>query len=216
MDIIHLGHSSFRIKWRNASLVTDPFSTEATGLKFPKNLEADIVTVSHQHEDHNFVGNGKWEAGSETLIISGPGEYESKGVKILGIAGFHDSSAGEERGKNTIFKIAMDGVNICHLGDLGDKLESGTVDLLDGVDILLIPVGGIYTINAKTASEIITQLEPKIVIPMHYKVPGLRFDLEPLENFLTEMGKPDVKAIPKLSISKDKLPEETEVIVLEN
>ena len=214
MDITHLGHSSFKIKGKNAALVTDPFSAEDTGLKFPK-VEAEIVTVSHQHGDHNFVGSGKWEVGNETLVISGPGEYESKGVKILGISSFHDSSNGSERGKNTIFKIIMAGVNLCHLGDLGHKLEVGTVDLLDGVDILMIPVGEIHTIEVKIAAEIIAQLEPKIVIPMHYQVPGLKFQLEPVEKFLLEMGKPEIKPVPKLTISKDKLPEEMEVIVLE-
>lgn len=214
MDIVHLGHSSFKIKGKNAILLTDPFSPEFTGLKFPK-TEADIVTVSHQHEDHNYVEAGNWKLETGTLIISGPGEYESKGVKILGMASFHDSSKGSERGRNTIFKITMDGVNLCHLGDLGHKLEGETVDLLDGVDILLLPVGGVYTIDAKMASEVVAQLEPKMVIPMHYCVPGLKFQLDPLEKFLQEMGKPDVKAIPKLSISKDKLPEEMEIVVLE-
>lgn len=215
MDIIHLGHSSFRIKGKNATLVTDPFSGEATGLKFPK-TEAEIVTVSHQHADHNFAGSGKWEVGSETLIISGPGEYESKGVKILGIPCFHDSSSGSERGRNTIFKITMDGVNICHLGDLGHKLEAAQVDFLDGVDILLIPVGGVYTIDAKIAAEVVAQLEPKMVIPMHYSVPGLKFQLDPVENFLQEMGKPEIKPQPKLTVSKDKLGEEMEIVILES
>ena len=210
MDIVHLGHSSFKIKGKNATLVTDPFSPEGTGLKFPK-TESEIVTVSHQHGDHNAISNFQ-----SSLIIAGPGEYESKGVKILGIASFHDSSAGRERGRNTIFKIIMDGVNLCHLGDLGHKLEAGTIDLLDGVDILMIPVGGVHTIDVKTAAEIIAQLEPKIVIPMHYQVPGLKFDLEPLEKFLTEMGKPEIKPVPKLTISKDKLPEEMEIVLLEN
>lgn len=215
MDIIHLGHSSFRIKGKQTALVTDPFSTEATGLKFPKNLEADIVTVSHQHEDHNFLEAGNWKLETGTLIIAGPGEYESKGVKILGIASFHDSSKGLQRGRNTIYKMTMDGINLCHLGDLGHKLEAETVDLLDGVDVLLIPAGGVYTIDAKVASEVVAQLEPKIVIPMHYQVLGLKFQLEPLEKFLQEMGKPEVKPMPKLTISKDKLPEETEIVILE-
>lgn len=214
MDIIHLGHSSFRIKGKNATLVTDPFSGEATGLKFPK-TEAEIVTISHQHADHNDTKYLTLNTENLPLIIAGPGEYESKGVKILGIPGFHDSSKGEERGKITIFKIIMDGVNLCHLGDLGHKLEAAQVDFLDGVDILLIPVGGVYTIDAKIAAEVVAQLEPKMVIPMHYSVPGLKFQLEPLEKFLQEMGKPEIKPQPKLTVSKDKLSEEMEVIVLE-
>lgn len=215
MDITHLGHASFKIRGKQVSLVTDPFSPAATGLKFPKNLEADIVTISHQHEDHNYLEAGSWKLETGTLIISGPGEYESKGVKILGISSFHDSSAGSERGRNTIYKITMDGITLCHLGDLGHKLEDKQLDLLDGIDLLMIPVGGVFTIDAKSAAEVVAQLEPIMVIPMHYQAAGLKFQLETVEKFLQEMGKPEIKPMPKLTISKEKLPEEMEIVVLE-
>lgn len=215
MEITHLGHSSFKIKGKTATLVTDPFSPQMTGLKFPK-VEADIVTISHQHEDHNAISNLiPPQMSNGPLVISGPGEYEARGVKILGVSTFHDSSKGSERGKNTVYQIKMDGLALIHLGDLGHKLEEATVEALNGVDILLVPVGGVYTLDGKGAAEVVGQLEPRIVIPMHYQVPGLKFTLEAVDKFLKEMGKEGITPQPKLVISKDKLPEEMEVIVLE-
>lgn len=210
MDIVHIGHSCFKIRGKQATLVTDPFSPEFTGLKFPK-IEADIVTISHNHEDHNQVAL----VGASPQVFSGPGEYEVKGVKILGIATFHDSSAGSERGKNTVFQIQMDGLTLVHLGDLGEKLTTSQVEALNGIDILLVPVGGVYTIDGKNAAAVVAQLEPRIVIPMHYGVPGLKYQLDPLDKFLKEMGKETIQPQPKLVISKDKLPEEMGIIVLE-
>lgn len=209
MDIIHLGHSSFRIKGKNAALVTDPFSLSDTGLKFPK-AEADIITVSHQHPDHNAVEN----IGGGPIVFTGAGEYEVKGIKITGIASFHDSLNGAERGRNTIFKMSVDGVSLVHLGDLGEKLTQKQIDQIEEVDILMIPVGGKYTVDGKTAVEIINQIQPKIVIPMHYSVPGLKFELSSVDGFLKEMGK-EAEKLPKLTISKDKLPEEMKIVILE-
>ena len=210
MEIIHLGHASFRIRGKQKTLVTDPYSPEDTGLKFPK-IEADIVTVSHQHQDHNqasgVLGNPR--------IFDSPGEYEVGGVKILGFLTFHDSQKGTERGKNTVFQIKMDGVVLVHLGDLGERLSGELVEILSGADILFAPVGGIYSLDAKQAFEVVAQLEPKVVIPMHYSVPGLKFSLDPLSKFLKEMGKEDIRPQPKLVISKDKLPEVMEITVLE-
>ncbi|TSC54155.1 MAG: hypothetical protein LiPW16_123 [Microgenomates group bacterium LiPW_16] len=210
MEITHLGHSSFKIRGKQASVVTDPFSPQTTGLKFPK-VEADIVTISHSHDDHNQAEL----VGGSPQIFSGPGEYEAKGVKILGVATFHDSSAGSERGQNTVYQIKMDGLTLIHLGDLGHKLETEEVEALNGVDILLVPVGGVYTLDGKGAAQVVGQLEPRVVIPMHYKVPNLAFELEPVDKFLKEMGKEQVVPQPKLTISKDKLPEELEIVVLE-
>lgn len=209
MEIIHLGHSSFKIKGKQATLVTDPFSPQMTGLKFPQ-VSADIVTISHQHDDHNKASlvNGAPQ------VFSGPGEYEVKGVKILGVSTFHDSSQGAERGKNTVYQIKMDGLTLVHLGDLGHKLETEEVEALNGVDILLVPVGGVYTLDGKGAVQVVGQLEPRIVIPMHYQVTGLKFELEAVDKFLKELGKEGVVPQPKLTITKDKLPEELEVIIL--
>ena len=206
MDITHLGHSSFRIRGKNAIVVTDPFDP-VIGIKFPKHFAADIVTVSHEHKDHNATG----EVEGSPFIVRGPGEYDIKGVGIVGQSVFHDEKKGAERGKNTIFRIEVDGVSIVHLGDLGHLLSSDEVEALDGVDILMIPVGGVHTIDATKAVQIINDIEPSIVIPMHYGINAL----SPVSVFLKEMGKESIVPQPKLVISKDKLPSEMQVVVLE-
>lgn len=214
MDIIHLGHSSFKIKGKKATIITDPFNPQMVGIKFPKN-DANIVTISHNHEDHNFLDG----IAGEAIVVQGPGEYEIKGVKIIGIPSFHDDKNGQERGKNTIYHIEADDITIAHLGDLGHKLSDSAAELLNGVDILMIPVGGIYTINPAVAVQMITLLEPSIIIPMHYLTKALNSEnfgkLEEVTSFLKEIGKDGTVPIPKLSISKDKIGAEPTVVVLE-
>lgn len=211
MDIYWYGQACFKLKGKTASAVIDPFSPEAVGLKLPKDLEANVVLQSHDHPDHNNIAI----VGGNPMPFYGPGEYEVKGIAVTGVASFHDTTDGSERGKNTIFHVSIDGLNIVHLGDLGQaKLTEQQIALLGQVDILLIPVGGVFTIDASQAVEIIAQLEPKIIIPMHYFVEGLKFELDPVEKFLKQMGAEAVQPVPKLTITKDKLPEETEVVVL--
>lgn len=214
MEITYLGHSSFKLRGKSVVVVTDPFA-ENIGIKFPRHVAADIVTISHNHDDHN---NLKAVEGNP-FVVKGPGEYEVKGVAIVGISVFHDDQKGALRGKNTIYRIEIDGISIVHLGDLGHALSSDQVDDLDGVDILLIPVGSFYTIDAGVAAEVVSLVEPSIVIPMHYNRPGLDqktfASLDPVSVFLKEMGKEGITAVPKLSISKDKLPEELQVVVIE-
>ena len=214
MDITYLGHSSFRLRGKNAAVVTDPYSEELVGLKFPRHTTADIVTVSHEHPDHNAVA----QIEGDPFIVRGPVEYEIKSVSIVGELAYHDAEKGAKRGTNTLYRIEIDGVSVVHLGDLGHMLSAEEIDSLDGVDILLVPVGGFYTIDAATASNLVNEIEPSVVIPMHYQRPGLSpklSDLSPLSVFLKEIGKEDVKPQPKLSITKDKIPEEMQVIVLE-
>lgn len=212
MDITYLGHASFRIKGKNATVVTDPYSSDI-GLKFPKHIAADIVTVSHDHADHSAVR----EIEGTPYIVRGPGEYEVKGVGIIGLSTFHDEEKGAKRGKNTMYRIEIDGVSIVHLGDLGHTLGSGDVDALDGVNILMIPVGGVYTIDAAAAVSVVNEIEPSIVIPMYYGRPDLSASafggLAPLAAFLKELGKEDVTPQPKLSVSRDKMPEQMQVVV---
>lgn len=211
MDIYWYGQACFKLKGKTASVVIDPFSPEATGLKLPKDLEASVVLQSHEHQDHNNVG----AVTGNSMVFYGPGEYEVKGIAVTGIASFHDSTEGSERGKNTIFNVSIDGLNVLHLGDLGQsKLTEEQIANIGQVDILLVPVGGVFTIDSQQALEIISQLEPKIVIPMHYFIEGLKYELEPVEKFLKQMGSEAVAPVAKLSITKDKLPEETEVVVL--
>lgn len=214
MEITHIGHSSFKLKGKAAVLITDPFDPDFVGLKFPK-VEADVVTISHQHDDHSFSQG----VDVSSIVIAGPGEYEVKGIKIIGVSSFHDNNKGLERGQNTIYRIEMDGISLVHLGDLGHKLDEKSLEILDGVDIAIIPVGGYYTITPQIAVEIISQLEPKIVIPMHYATSNLREDLvsklSGVDMFLKEIGKEGIQPIPKLGITKDRLPAELTVVVLE-
>lgn len=210
MDIYWYGQACFKLKGKEASVIIDPFDPEI-GLKLPKDLESDVALITHSHKDHN---NAAALTG-DPKVFSGPGEYEVKGIIITGISSFHDESEGSERGLNTIYHILIDGLNIVHLGDLGQsKLSEEQIQVISQTDILLIPVGSVYTISSKEVASIVSQLEPKIIIPMHYKLPELIAPLEPVDNFLKEMGAEGSVAQPKLTITKDKLPEETQVVLL--
>lgn len=210
MDIYWYGQSMFKIKGKAATVILDPFDPEHTGLKLPKEMVADVVLSSHSHGDHNNVGAVE----GTPLVVTGPGEYEKLGVTINGIATFHDASTGSERGRNTVYNLLIDGVNLVHLGDLGHPLTEDQVSQIGDTDILLIPVGSVYTIDAEIAAKVVAQLEPRVVIPMHFKIPGLKFELDELDLFLKEMGSEGVEPVAKLSITKDKLPEEINVVVL--
>ena len=215
MEITYLGHASFKLKAKSITVVTDPYGPLTLKSKFPE-VVADVVTISHEHKDHSFATG----VGGTPLIISGPGEYEIKGVRILGLKTYHDEKMGKERGKNTVYQIKIGGLSVVHCGDLGHKFSDSQIELLDEVDILIIPVGGKFTLAAKEAVEVIARLEPSIVIPMHYKTPShsqeIFGELMDLATFLKEMGKEDIKPQAKLVISKDKLPVETTVVVLES
>ncbi|KKR87024.1 MAG: Zn-dependent hydrolase of the beta-lactamase fold-like protein [Candidatus Curtissbacteria bacterium GW2011_GWA1_41_11] len=215
VDIWWYGQSCFKVKGKNASVVFDPYDSNFTGLK-PLKLDANIVCVTHDHGDHNNVSAVKGaEEGETAFVVSGPGEYEKTGVNVVGIQGFHDDNKGSERGKNTIYFVTIDEINIVHLGDLGQKnLTQDQIEELSPCDVLMIPVGGVYTITSKEAPDIISALEPKIVIPMHYKTTGLKFNLDAVDNFLKALGK-EPEPVSKLSLSREKLPEELEVVVLE-
>ncbi|MDQ3098469.1 MAG: MBL fold metallo-hydrolase [bacterium] len=209
MDISWYGQSCFKLKGKNASIVVDPYDPETVGLKKLK-VSGDILAITHQHEDHN----NKDAVEGDPFIIEGAGEYEVKGITIHGIQSFHDAKEGKERGLNLVYTIELDGVNVCHLGDLGHELTTAQLELIGDVDILLIPVGGVYTIDAAEAVKVIAQIEPHVIIPMHYKVSDSS-KLGTLEEFLKVFGKGKVEPVSKYSVSKDKLPEGEEVVVLE-
>lgn len=212
MDISFLGQSAFLLKGKGAALVTDPFDSSG-GSKFPK-VEADIVTVSHDHAGHNAASS----VGGSPFVVGGPGEYEIKGVKIAGVPSFHDEKEGKLRGKNTIYNMKIDGVWLCHLGDLGQKeLSNGQLEKIGNVDILAIPVGGEDTIDAEAAAQIVAKLSPKIVVPMHYleSLGDGKVSREGVEKFLKEMGVEKMGPADKLSISREKLPEELQVVLLQ-
>lgn len=213
MEITYLGHSSFKIKFKSATLVTDPFSAVAVGLKYPK-VEGELVTISCQKEDHNFSPG----VTGEPFVIMNPGEYEIKGVSILGFSSSAGSGVPKEK-ENTIYVFEAEGIRVCHLGELETPLSAKTLEGINGVDVLLIPIGGVATIGPKEAVEVVGQIEPKVVLPMHFKIAGMNEKnfgrLRNLSDFLEQMAAKEPEKLDKLSISKDKLPEETKVIILE-
>ncbi len=205
-----LGHECFEIK-DEETVVTDPH--DGVGIGLPRPLtKADIVTVSHGHFDHAKGVDIVSKPGA--VVIETPGERSIKGIAIKGIATFHDKTQGAMRGKNVVFTIRMDGISFCHLGDLGHTLSEGQLAEIGNVDVLLTPVGGHYTIDAKEAAQIMDRINPKIVIPMHYKTRGLTVDIADAEPFLR--GRENVRRYSEnqVQIEKSGLPARTEIWVL--
>lgn len=219
MNIIWHGHACFQIissqgKNGQVRIVVDPFSEEI-GLRPPK-LEAEILLVTHNHYDHD---NSKAVSGSP-FLINGPGEYEVKDAYIQGITSYHDASLGKERGINTIYTIVAEDLKLCHLGDFGQKELTGEqLEKIGDIDVLMIPVGGVYTISAKEAIKVMSQIEPRITIPMHYQLPKLKMKkgtkLDSLDKFLKTIGVKSIEPLAKLSVKrKDISSEEAKIIVL--
>jgi len=208
MNITWYGHSCFRIETKEGSVLIDPFSKEI-GLRLPK-IKDDVVLVTHDHYDHNNTDN----LPNDSFLINTPGEYERKGIHIRGIKSFHDDSEGAERGLNTIYVIKTEDMAICHLGDFGQKtLTDKQVSDIGDIDILMIPVGGTYTIGSKEAIGVIGKVNPKIIIPMHYKVSGLKLKIDAPNAFIKEIGLTPEK-VDKFKISKKLLPaEETKLVI---
>jgi L-ascorbate metabolism protein UlaG (beta-lactamase superfamily) len=213
MDITWFGHSCFRLRDRAATVVTDPYGKDI-GLLLPR-VRADLVTVSHDADDHNCVKGVK----SGFKALTGPGEYEVSGVFVTGLELRGEKKKGKEpaeRPRNTVFLFEFEDLTVCHLGDLDHVPTQAQVeDTLGEVDVLLIPVGGGESLNAAQASEVVSLLEPHIVIPMHYKVKDLTLKLDPVSKFLKEMGLDNVATQETLKVSRSGLPEETQVVLLE-
>jgi len=213
MKIAWYGQSCFKllVKVNNGdkiTLIIDPFDKEI-GLTPPRG-NADIVIVSHDHHDHNNVKS----ISGNPFLIDGPGEYDVKKVFIKGVYSFHDNKKGQERGTNTIWVIEAEEMKICHLGDLGqDALSDKQLEKIGEIDVLMIPVGGVYTIDGSEAVKIINQIEPKVVIPMHYKIPGLNVKLNSVDKFLEEIGGAK-ETMEELSIQKNDLTEEEMKVVV--
>jgi len=208
LDVTWLGHGCFRLRGRNAAVVTDPYPP-SIGLKLQR-MDADLVTISHEHDNHNYT-----QAVREAYEIRGPGEYEVAGVSVIGFQTYHDADKGAKHGRNTVFLIEIDDVRICHLGDLGHRLDDTDAETVSSVDVLLVPVGGRTAINAAQAAEVVRQLEPRYVVPMHYAIPGLKLELDPIDRFLKEMGVNTAEPLPKLSVQSTSGEFETKVVVLE-
>jgi L-ascorbate metabolism protein UlaG (beta-lactamase superfamily) len=209
LEIDWFGHACFRLKSREATLITDPYAKEI-GLAFPR-PRGDIVTISHDHPGHSFSDGVK----GEPKLVLGPGEYEIRNVFITGIQTSHDKKGSKERGANTVYVIETDGLRICHLGDLGHVPTQPQAEAMGDVDVLLVPVGGVSTVTGNEAAEIVSMLEPHIVIPMHFANEDLKFKLETTAKFFKEMGSKAPKPIEMLKITKDSLPAETQIILFE-
>ena len=215
MQIVWKGQACFQVAGTRGNkeqvkLLFDPYQ-DSLGLKLSLQ-EADIVFVSHQHEDHNNIKAVK----GEPFVIDSPGEYEAQGVFVQGIPSFHDDVQGKERGPNTIYTATVEGITLCHMGDFGQKeLTPEQVEAIGQVDILMIPVGGTYTIDGKEARKIVSQIEPGMVIPMHYAIPKLKVKLAPVSEFLEAMGQKNAEEQLKLVLkAKDVAAAEREEAVV--
>jgi len=214
MKVKWYGHAAFLITTdQGIKIITDPYEPGAFGGGIaygPIPDQADIVLVSHDHADHNYVQGIK----GKPQVVKGTGSHKVKNLEFKGIAAYHDGRKGSERGQNTIFCFSVDGVNVCHLGDLGHVLSDAETKQIGPVDLLLMPVGGVYTIDPAQATRTAQKLSPKIVIPMHYKTPHCGFPLAQVEDFTS--GKAGVKTArgDEVEIKKEKLPQTPEIIVL--
>jgi len=208
MIVTWLGHSCFLLEGEEGiTILLDPFFEDCVGYPLPK-LKADMVMISHDHTDHNNASAG----GASSQVIFGPGEYSRLGLEIRGIGSYHDQKKGRLRGENTIFCFQLDGIRICHLGDLGHILSPSQISEIGPVDLLFLPVGGRYTIDARGADEVMRQIHPALVVPMHYRTLGLGFELDGVDEFLK--GKKEVSRQEKLHLTIKDLAGEGRVAVL--
>lgn len=213
MKVKWYGHAAFYfVSEKGLRLIIDPYEPGGFGGAIgygPITDEAEVVLVSHDHADHNYVKG----LSGKPQIIKGKGTHRYKDLEIRGIPAFHDEGKGSQRGENTIFCFTLDEIKVCHLGDLGHIPQEEQLSQMGQVDLLLIPVGGVYTIDPAQATKALEKIRPKLAIPMHYKTPRCGFPLATVEEFTK--GKV-VKTLPasELQISKKDLPESLEIIVL--
>jgi L-ascorbate metabolism protein UlaG (beta-lactamase superfamily) len=205
------GHSCFEIGDENEiTIITDPHDGKSIGIKQPV-VVGDIVLMSHDHFDHNCE---RIVQGLDKKLVTKAGNHTIKGIPITGIASFHDEEEGKKRGENIIFKFELEGLRFCHLGDLGELLDEGQLSKIGEVDVLFIPVGGTFTLDAKGAWKVIKAVKPRVIIPMHFRVGGLSLSIAPVEGFL-EKAKQDliVKVGNEMELAKEDLPDEQEIWV---
>lgn len=206
MEIKWLGHACFLLTGDHSRVITDPFNADV-GYPVPA-VTADVVTISHEHYDHNYVQ----AVSGHPQVVRGAGEHVIGSVRITGFNAFHDNVRGTQRGANTIFVIQMDGLRLCHLGDLGHPLTAAQVAKLGRVDVLLVPVGGKFTVDAQTAAQVVRNIKPAIVVPMHYGLPFVRLPLAPVEDFTHLFDQVEHRDV--LTITAANLPTTTSVVVL--
>ncbi|HET7686404.1 MAG TPA: MBL fold metallo-hydrolase [Candidatus Limnocylindria bacterium] len=207
MEITWYGRACFRLKGREATVITDP-CPPSTGFVAGKH-DVQLLTLSHAHADHTYT-----RSITAGLTLTRPGEYETANVLVNGVRTFHDGERGAERGENIVFSIEIDGVHVAHLGDLGHLLTEEQLSELGPVDVLLVPAGGVFTLPPAEAAEVVSQVSPKIVVPMHFQVDGASTDLLPPDTFLHEMAVEPIRQ-PKASVTPSSLPDETQVVLLE-
>lgn len=208
MLIEYLGHSCFRLTSKNGkSILTDPYTK--VGYELPKGISADVITVSHEHFDHNYT-----QAVSCEIIVDSSEKQEVQSFSISGIDTFHDTEKGRLRGKNIVFKIKIDDMLVCHFGDLGEKCNADLCNSIGQIDILLLPVGGTYTIDAKEGKKYVDALQPKLVIPMHYKPEDGALDIATAQEFLTFYDIYQTVNDGKIEINNSDLQTETKVIYM--
>jgi L-ascorbate metabolism protein UlaG (beta-lactamase superfamily) len=203
------GHACFEVR-NSVVIVSDPHDGRSVNMEPPR-VSADIVLVSHGHGDHASGKNLVLKP--EGIVLDKPGRYDVKGIKVIGLSTYHDEARGSKRGNNIVFVFEVEGIRFVHLGDLGHVLSNKEIEEMGAIDILMIPVGGYYTIDAKAATEIVAKVRPKIAIPMHYKVAGLTYPISVVEPFLE--GKPNVKRLGRAENTylKAQLPPPTEIDV---
>ncbi len=216
-DVTYLGHSCFRLRGRDGIVLCDPYD-RSIGIDIGRPT-AHIVTVSHAHPDHNNVAAVK-PMRETVFTIQGPGEYEVGGVLITGVRTYHDKQHGKEQGHNTVYIIHLDDVVFCHLGDLGHELTQAQLEAIGSVDVLFVPVGGAETISPAEATGVISQIEPKLVVPMHYSHERLdsSIQLATLDKFTHELGLKEVTPVEKLNVTASNLPaegEQSRVVIME-
>lgn len=209
MEITWYGLACFRIRESGVTVVTDPYD-KGFGYSLPR-LRADIVTCSHATPGHGAVHAIK----GDPKVITGPGEYEVRGVFITGIPTSHSAKGGRTGDRTTAFLFDFDGLTVCHLGDLGTRLTEEQVEAIGDVSVLLVPVGGGDTLDGSAAAEVVAQIEPRIAIPMHYSTPSFEGRLDDVSKFLRAMGVTHAEPQESLKITAGNLPEETQVVVLE-
>jgi L-ascorbate metabolism protein UlaG (beta-lactamase superfamily) len=211
MKIKWLGHASFLITSDSGvKVITDPYS-RGGGINYgPIQETADIVTVSHKHPDHDNVGAVK----GQPAVVDAPGARNVKGIDFRGVSCYHDGARGAQRGTNIIFCFTVDGVRVCHLGDLGHELDAAKVREIGPVDVLLVPVGGFYTIDCRQAAAVAGALQPRMVIPMHVKTPKCDYPITGAEDFLEGRSNTRRMDASEIEVRKDRLPAETETVVL--
>ena len=206
MEIIWYGHACFRLKGKQGTVVTDPYD-KSLGLSLP-NLKADIITISHDSPHHNAIDNVK----GEYKVVNSPGEYEINDIFVTAV---NMDSAKNSSSRNIVYVIDLEEIKVCHMGDLNQVPNQSQVEDMGNIDVLLVPVGGRQALNATQAAEVISLIEPYMVIPMHYQLPRLKIEFDPVSKFLKEMGITKSDTVDSLKITQTTLPEETQIILLE-